>query len=73
MEVLRLSGKDPKSIGLGVFDDSRIFDFLDWPIVTARQPIEKMGTYAAKMLLSIINGMMPEEKLKYFDVEIVLR
>lgn len=73
MEVLRLNGKDLKSIGLGVFDDSRIFDFLDWSIVAARQPIEKMATCAADMLFNIINGTPPQEKYNCFDAEIILR
>lgn len=73
MEVLRINGKDLKSIGLGVFDDSRIFDFLDWSIVAARQPIEKMATCAADMLFNIINGTPPQEKYNCFDAEIILR
>jgi len=73
MEVLKSSGKNPKSIGLGVFDDSRIFDFLEWSIVSARQPIEKMATCAAEILFNIINGTPPQEKCTTFDAEIILR
>ncbi len=73
MDVLRTNGRNLKTFGLGVFDDSRIFDFLEWPIVTAKQPIEAMGTAAADMLFNIIDGTPPAEKLKTFDAEIIIR
>ena len=71
MEALKSSGRDLKSIGLGVFDDNRIFDFLDCSIVAARQPIEKMAQCAADMLFEIINGNPPEKKYNCFDAEII--
>ena len=73
MEALKSSGKDPKSLGLGVFDDNRIFDFLEWSIVSARQPIEKMSTCAAEMLFNIINGTSPQKKHISFEAEIIQR
>lgn len=71
IEALKSSGRDLKSIGLGVFDDSRIFDFLDWSIVAARQPVENMAQCAAAMLFDIINGNPPEKKYNCFDAEII--
>lgn len=73
LEVLRLAGADARKFGIGVFDDSRIFDFLNWSIITARQPLEEMGKAATDMLFDIIDGNPPENPLKKLDVEIILR
>lgn len=73
LEVLRYAGVDTRKFGIGVFDDSRIFDFLQWPIITARQPLREIGTTAACMLFSLINGTPPAEQTKCLSVDIILR
>ena len=73
LETLRLKGKDIRSFGLGVFDDSRIFDFIDAPIITAKQPIEQIGSFAAQMLFELIEEKIPPESKIFLPIEIVLR
>lgn len=72
-ESLRLSGMSLKNMGFGVFDDNHIFDFLDFPVITAEQPIKQMGTTAVKLLFEQINGTPPAELIHRLPVNIILR
>ncbi|MBO5136939.1 MAG: LacI family DNA-binding transcriptional regulator [Spirochaetaceae bacterium] len=72
-ETLRFSGISPKKLGLGVFDDSRIFDFLDFSVTTAKQPLNQIGAMATQLLFEQISGHTPEEKINLLPVEIILR
>ncbi len=73
LETLRLSGISLRGFGFGVFDDSRIFDFLDFPIITAKQPIKRLGSTAAQLLFDLIEGTPPAQTVCWLPVDIVLR
>jgi LacI family transcriptional regulator len=73
LDTLRFSGYSPNKMGIGVFDDNRIFDFLDFPIITAKQPLKDMGQKATSILFDIIEGKLPSEKIQFFPVDIILR
>lgn len=72
-ESLRFSGVKINKIGFGIFDDNKIFDFLDFPIITAEQPIKKMGTLATKILFDQLSGNTPTDFIHRLPVNIVLR
>lgn len=72
-DALRFGGISLKDIGFGIFDDNKIFDFLDFPIITAEQPIKQMGTLATKILFDQLAGNPPEEFVHRLPVNIVLR
>lgn len=73
IDILRLSGKNIKKMGLGAFDDYRFFDYLDIPVCTIRQPLKDIGVDAAEMLFSFLSGSVPREMNKILDVELILR
>lgn len=72
-DALRFAGVNIKEIGFGIFDDNKIFDFLDYPIITAEQPIKKMGTLATQLLFQQLAGNPPTELINRLPVNIVLR
>ena len=71
--VKKTAGISLKDIGFGIFDDNKIFDFLDFPIITAEQPIKQMGTLATKILFDQLAGNPPKEFIHRLPVNIVLR
>lgn len=73
LETLRKSKIDIHKFGLGVFDDSRVFDFLDCHIIAAKQPIEEIGRKSAQMIFDLIDEKTPTEKVHFLPVEIVVR
>jgi LacI family transcriptional regulator len=73
IDVLRIEGVNLRHFGLGSFDDYRFFDYIDIPICTIRQPLEKIGSTAAHILLTLLSGKQPEQMQYIFDVELVLR
>ncbi len=73
IDVLRLSGSDPRRLGLGAFDDYRFFDYIDIPICTVRQPLKAIGSTAASILFQFLAGNTPSQMNQILDVELVLR
>jgi len=73
IDVLRLSGNDPKRLSLGAFDDYRFFDYIDFPICTVRQPLREIGATAANTLFEFLSGTVPDRMNSVLDVELVLR
>ncbi len=73
LEVLRLEGINLKKLIFGVFDDSKIFDYFDFPIISARQPLKIMGQLAAKNLFDLMLEKEPTKKVEYLSVNIILR
>lgn len=73
LEVIRFNGIPLKKLGVGAFDDYRVYDFLDCPIIAAKQPMEAMGASISKTLFSLIKGETPTPMFQEFDVELVLR
>jgi LacI family transcriptional regulator len=73
IDVLRLSGINLRSFGLGAFDDYRFFDYLEIPVCTIRQPLSEIGQTAANLIFMFINGEKPAQLNHILDVELVLR
>lgn len=73
IDVLRLSGSNPRRIGLGAFDDYRFFDYIDIPICTIRQPLKAVGATAASLLFQFLAGSTPNQMNHVLDVELILR
>lgn len=67
---LRERSIDPAGLGLVVFDDYRFLDFMDPKITALTQPLEKIGQEATRMLLSLIEGNLPEEGIKILEAGI---
>ncbi len=53
----------PEDISLIAFDEQPYFQLTSPPITTIRQPIEKIGQEAVKILFDIMNNKAPESKL----------
>ncbi len=73
LEVIRFSGIPLKKLGVGAFDDYRVYDFLECPIIAAKQPMEAMGESISKTLFSLIDGKSPSPMFQEFEVELILR
>ncbi|HOE08035.1 MAG TPA: LacI family DNA-binding transcriptional regulator [Treponemataceae bacterium] len=73
LEVIRFTGIPLKKLGVGAFDDYRVYDFLECPIIAAKQPMEKMGASISRTLFSLIDGETPSPMFKEFDIELILR
>lgn len=73
IDVLRLSGTNPKRIGLGAFDDYRFFDYIDIPVCAIRQPLREIGSTAAELLFDFLGGRTPRQMNHVLDVELILR
>lgn len=58
---------------IAVFDDSLYFDFLNYNIITARQPLEKVGREAFEVLLHLMNKQKPEKEISILGVELITR
>lgn len=73
MDFLRLEGINIKKKVVGVFDDSRIFDYLDFPIIAAKQPLKEIGEITAKNLFDLMIEKQPYKTVEYLPVKIILR
>lgn len=73
IDVLKLSGTNPKKIGFGAFDDYRFFDYINIPVCTIRQPLSLIATTAANLLFEFLSGRVPSQMNHILDVELVLR
>ena len=68
-----IEGLNIKKQVLGVFDDARIFDYLDFSIISAKQPLQEIGQLAAKNLFDLMFDKQPEKQVQYLSVNIILR
>jgi len=50
-----------------------VYDFLECPIIAAKQPMEAMGESISKTLFSLIDGKSPSPMFQEFEVELILR
>jgi len=61
LKALRQAGRPvPQDIALVSFDDIPIASAIDPPLTTVRQPIERLGSMAIEVLLSVIEGPSEE-------------
>jgi len=62
LKALRQAGRQvPQEIALVSFDDIPIASAIDPPLTTVRQPIERMGSMAVEVLLSVLETSREEE------------
>jgi len=61
LKVLRQAGwQVPQDIALVSFDDTPIASAIEPALTTVRQPIERMGSMAVEVLLSVLEGLSEE-------------
>ena len=62
LKALRQAGwRVPQDIALISFDDIPIASAIEPALTTVRQPIERMGSMAVEVLLSVLEGLSEEE------------
>jgi LacI family transcriptional regulator len=61
LKVLRQAGwQVPQDVALVSFDDAPIASAIEPALTTVRQPIERMGSMAVEVLLSVLEGLSQE-------------
>jgi LacI family transcriptional regulator len=66
LQALRQAGwQVPQDIALVGFDDIPIVSAIEPALTTVRQPIERMGSMAVEVLLSVLEGASEEEALAH--------
>jgi LacI family transcriptional regulator len=66
LKALRQTGRRvPQDIALVGFDDIPIASAIEPALTTVRQPIERMGSMAVEVLLSVVEGSSEEEALAH--------
>lgn len=73
MKALRLRGKRFPEFGIAVYDDYPFLDYLSPPVTAVRQPLQESGRRAVGMLVRLIGGEAPEEKLVRLQNELIVR
>jgi LacI family transcriptional regulator len=64
LKALRQAGRQvPQDVALVGFDDIPIASAIEPALTTVRQPIERMGSMAVEVLLSVLEGPAEEEAL----------
>ena len=62
LKALRQAGRQvPQDVALVSFDDTPIASAIEPALTTVRQPIERMGSMAVEVLLSVLEGSSEEE------------
>jgi LacI family transcriptional regulator len=62
----------PEDVSIAGFDDIDLSAHLDPPLTTVRVPDREMGREAAKYIISVVNGVMPETP-PTLNAELILR
>jgi len=66
LKALRQAGRQvPQDVALVSFDDIPIASAIEPALTTVRQPIERMGSMAVEVLLSVLEGSSEEEALAH--------
>jgi LacI family transcriptional regulator len=66
LKALRRAGRQvPRDVALVGFDDIPIASAIEPALTTVRQPIERMGSMAVEVLLSVLEGTSEEEALAH--------
>lgn len=63
----------PRDIALVGFDDVPLARYLDPPLTTVRLPASELATHASQMLIQIIQGEMPIEKVVLLESQLIVR
>ena len=65
--------KIPQELSLIGFDNNNICELIEPNLSTIAQPIKKLGTLAAQMMLSKLNGISDSNESKIFEGELIER
>ena len=65
--------KIPQDIALVGFDDVPLARYLDPPLTTVRLPASELATRASQMLIQLIQGEEPAEKLVLLESQLIVR
>lgn len=68
-----LSYKIPEEIEVIGFDNINFSQYCDPPLTTIQQPTIEMGRKATKILLDVINGKHPEQKIVRLQPKLLIR
>jgi DNA-binding LacI/PurR family transcriptional regulator len=71
--ILERGLRVPKDIALVGFDDVPLARYLDPPLTTVRLPASELATRASQMLIQLIKGEKPAEKLVLLETQLVVR
>jgi DNA-binding LacI/PurR family transcriptional regulator len=73
LQTLRRRGKRFPEFGIAVYDDYPFLNYLTPPVTAVRQPLQESGKRALEMLVQIIKGDPPLQKLVRLQNEIIAR
>jgi LacI family transcriptional regulator len=76
LKALRQAGQVPQDVALVSFDDIPVASAIEPSLTTVRQPIERMGSMAVEVLLSVLEGASEGEALAHriiLPTELVIR
>lgn len=74
VRAVRRSGRRvPQDVSVVGYDDSQIMEFVDPPLTTVRQPVDRIALAIATAMIHLVNGreVPPSELL--FDPELIIR
>ncbi len=71
LDAVKAVKGDVSNFIIAAFDDSRIYDYLNCKIISARQPLELLGKTAATMLFDMIEGKEITQPNQCLNVEIM--
>lgn len=73
LQALKTRGVNFETLGMGTYDNYNYLDYMDPKISAVKQPTQAAGAAAVKMLVGLIGGEEPAEKLLHLENELVIR
>lgn len=74
MEAIKARGmKIPEDIAVAGFDDIEAASMVEPALTTVRQPLDRIGSAACRLLLDLAMGRQPETRRLVFDTELIVR
>lgn len=74
MKAITESGlKIPEDISITGFDDIDLADFVCPALTTIHQPVEEMSALALKLLMDVIDGGSPQNRIFQMEPELIVR
>lgn len=71
--IVEMGMKIPEDIALVGFDDVPLARYLDPPLTTVRLPASELATRASQMLIQLIKGETPVEKVVLLESQLIVR
>ncbi|WP_265520811.1 LacI family DNA-binding transcriptional regulator [Oerskovia flava] len=63
----------PTDVSVVGYDDSRLLEYVDPPLTTVRQPVQRLATEIARAVTALVDGREVEVGEMFFDPELVVR